>query len=147
VFYVTGADNTASLHLHAALGFQKFKRLQSDRSAAGKEVLPQPAKAAEGISDRDILAAGSAFGQFDGPLDSISHEREGGSALPLQDLPAAVGHHEHRRPERRLVTLPRAVEMKDICGEPALAGAGADGRQHAAPKSFVAGPDDATLAD
>jgi ribosomal protein S18 acetylase RimI-like enzyme len=41
VFYVTGADNTASLHLHAALGFQEIKRFQSERSAAGLDVLSQ----------------------------------------------------------------------------------------------------------
>jgi hypothetical protein len=29
-----GADNAASLHLHAALGFQEIKRLESERSAA-----------------------------------------------------------------------------------------------------------------
>lgn len=39
VFYVTGADNTASLHLHAALGFQEIKRFDSERSAAGVDVL------------------------------------------------------------------------------------------------------------
>jgi ribosomal protein S18 acetylase RimI-like enzyme len=39
VFYVTGADNAASLHLHAALGFQEIKRLASERSAAGVDVL------------------------------------------------------------------------------------------------------------
>jgi len=44
------------------------------------------------------------LGQFDGPLDPAGHEREGRSALPLQDLPAAMGHHERRRPERRRIT-------------------------------------------
>jgi len=39
VFYVTGADNTASLHLHAALGFQEIKRFDSERSAVGVDVL------------------------------------------------------------------------------------------------------------
>jgi aminoglycoside 6'-N-acetyltransferase I len=39
VFYVTGADNIASLHLHAALGFQEIGRLESERSAAGVDVL------------------------------------------------------------------------------------------------------------
>jgi ribosomal protein S18 acetylase RimI-like enzyme len=39
VFYVTGADNTASLHLHTALGFQEIKRFDSERSAAGVDVL------------------------------------------------------------------------------------------------------------
>jgi RimJ/RimL family protein N-acetyltransferase len=39
VFYVTGADNAASLHLHAALGFHEIKRLASERSAAGVDVL------------------------------------------------------------------------------------------------------------
>ena len=41
VFYVTGADNTASLHLHAALGFQETKRFESERSATGVDVLSQ----------------------------------------------------------------------------------------------------------
>lgn len=39
VFYVTGADNIASLHLHAALGFQEVKRFASERSAVGVDVL------------------------------------------------------------------------------------------------------------
>jgi len=41
VFYLTGADNSASLHLHAALGFREMKRLRSERSAAGEQVLSQ----------------------------------------------------------------------------------------------------------
>ena len=41
VFYVAGADNAASLHLHAALGFQEVKRFASERSAAGVDVLSQ----------------------------------------------------------------------------------------------------------
>jgi ribosomal protein S18 acetylase RimI-like enzyme len=41
VFYVAGADNSASLHLHAALGFQEIKRFESERSAAGVDVLSQ----------------------------------------------------------------------------------------------------------
>jgi len=41
VFYVAGADNAASLRLHAALGFQEVKRFDSDRSAAGVDVLSQ----------------------------------------------------------------------------------------------------------
>jgi aminoglycoside 6'-N-acetyltransferase I len=39
VLCVTGADNSASLHLHAILGFQEVKRFESDRSAAGVDVL------------------------------------------------------------------------------------------------------------
>jgi aminoglycoside 6'-N-acetyltransferase I len=46
VFYVTGADNIASLHLHAALGFQEIKRFPSERSAAGEDVLSQLERAA-----------------------------------------------------------------------------------------------------
>jgi aminoglycoside 6'-N-acetyltransferase I len=38
VFYVTGADNTVSLHLHGALDFQEIKRFDSKRSAAGVDV-------------------------------------------------------------------------------------------------------------
>jgi predicted N-acetyltransferase YhbS len=38
-FYVTGADNLASLRLHAVLGFHGLKRLVSERSAAGVDVL------------------------------------------------------------------------------------------------------------
>jgi aminoglycoside 6'-N-acetyltransferase I len=45
VFYVTGADNAASLHLHAALGFREVKRFASERSAAGLDVLSQLARA------------------------------------------------------------------------------------------------------
>lgn len=45
-FYVAGADNIASLHLHAALGFQETKRFESDRSAAGVDVLSRLARAA-----------------------------------------------------------------------------------------------------
>lgn len=41
VFYVAGADNPASLRLHAALGFQEVKRFESERSAAGVDVLSQ----------------------------------------------------------------------------------------------------------
>jgi aminoglycoside 6'-N-acetyltransferase I len=44
VFYVTGAENTASRHLHAALGFQEVKRFDSERSAAGVDVLSQLVK-------------------------------------------------------------------------------------------------------
>ena len=46
VFYVTGADNAASLHLHAALGFQEIKQFESERSAAGVDVLSQLARTA-----------------------------------------------------------------------------------------------------
>jgi ribosomal protein S18 acetylase RimI-like enzyme len=45
-FYVAGADNIAPLHLHAALGFQGMKRFESDRSAAGVDVLSRLARAA-----------------------------------------------------------------------------------------------------
>ncbi len=47
VFYVTGADNIASLYLHAALGFQEMSRFRSERSAAGEEVLSQLARTTE----------------------------------------------------------------------------------------------------
>ena len=47
VFYVTGADNIASLQLHAALGFQEMRRFGSDRSAAGVNVLSQLARTVE----------------------------------------------------------------------------------------------------
>jgi ribosomal protein S18 acetylase RimI-like enzyme len=43
-FYVTGADNIASLHLHAPLGFQEMKRFGSERSAAGVDVLSRLAR-------------------------------------------------------------------------------------------------------
>ena len=46
VFCVTGANNIASLHLHAALGFQEMKRFGSERSAAGVDVLSQLARTA-----------------------------------------------------------------------------------------------------
>ena len=45
-FYVAGADNIASLHLHTALGFQEMKRFPSDRSAAGVDVLSRLTRAA-----------------------------------------------------------------------------------------------------
>jgi ribosomal protein S18 acetylase RimI-like enzyme len=45
VFYVTGADNVASLHLHAALGFREIKRLPSERSPARVDVLSQLVRA------------------------------------------------------------------------------------------------------
>ena len=45
-FYVTGADNIASLHLHAALGFEEMKRFGSDRSVSGVDVLSRLARAA-----------------------------------------------------------------------------------------------------
>jgi aminoglycoside 6'-N-acetyltransferase I len=41
VFYVTGADNPASLRLHGALGFQEVNRFESERSATGVHVLSQ----------------------------------------------------------------------------------------------------------
>jgi hypothetical protein len=47
VFYVTGADNVASLHLHAALGFQEMKRFGSERSAVGEDVLSRLARTTE----------------------------------------------------------------------------------------------------
>lgn len=46
VFYVAGADNVASLHLHTALGFQEVKRFGSERSAAGVDVLSRLARTA-----------------------------------------------------------------------------------------------------
>jgi len=46
VFYVTGADNAASLHLHAAFGFQEIRCFASERSAAGVDVLSQLVKMA-----------------------------------------------------------------------------------------------------
>jgi ribosomal protein S18 acetylase RimI-like enzyme len=48
VFYVTGADNGASLHLHAAFGFQELGRFPSERSAAGVDVLSQLIRTADG---------------------------------------------------------------------------------------------------
>jgi ribosomal protein S18 acetylase RimI-like enzyme len=49
VFYVTGADNIASLHLHAVLGFQEMMRFGSERSAAGVDVLSQLARMTQRI--------------------------------------------------------------------------------------------------
>jgi ribosomal protein S18 acetylase RimI-like enzyme len=46
VFYVTGADNIASLHFQAALGFQEMRRFRGERSAAGEDVLSQLARTA-----------------------------------------------------------------------------------------------------
>jgi L-amino acid N-acyltransferase YncA len=47
MFYVTGADNTASLHLHAVLGFREIRRFRSERSAVGKVMLSRLAKTAD----------------------------------------------------------------------------------------------------
>jgi ribosomal protein S18 acetylase RimI-like enzyme len=47
VFYVTGAENIASLDLHAALGFQEMRRFESERSTVGVDVLSQLARTAE----------------------------------------------------------------------------------------------------
>jgi ribosomal protein S18 acetylase RimI-like enzyme len=52
VFYATGADNTASLHLHAALRFQEIKRFGSERSAVGVDVLSRLARTAERSRER-----------------------------------------------------------------------------------------------
>jgi ribosomal protein S18 acetylase RimI-like enzyme len=46
VFYVAGADNVASLHFHTALGFREVKRFESERSAAGTDVLSRLASTA-----------------------------------------------------------------------------------------------------
>lgn len=43
-FYVAGADNVASLRLHAAFGFREVKRFASERSAAGVAVLSRLAR-------------------------------------------------------------------------------------------------------
>jgi aminoglycoside 6'-N-acetyltransferase I len=60
VFYVTGADNTASLHLHAAVGFQELGRFESERSGAGVEVLSQLVRAA--YSGGDLGETGQTLG-------------------------------------------------------------------------------------
>lgn len=56
VFYVTGADNTASLRLHAALGFHETQRFDSDRSAVGVDVLSQLART---TADPDVACTGT----------------------------------------------------------------------------------------
>jgi ribosomal protein S18 acetylase RimI-like enzyme len=57
VFYVTGADNGASLHLHAALGFQEIRRLESERSATGVDVLSRLVRTP--VSPDDRLSTGN----------------------------------------------------------------------------------------
>ena len=52
-FYVAGADNIASLRLHAALGFQEMQRFESDRSAAGVDVLSRLTRAAASLTPDD----------------------------------------------------------------------------------------------
>jgi ribosomal protein S18 acetylase RimI-like enzyme len=52
VFYVTGADNVASLRLHAAFGFQEMRRFRSERSAAGEDVLSQLSRTPERSLER-----------------------------------------------------------------------------------------------
>jgi aminoglycoside 6'-N-acetyltransferase I len=63
VFYVAGADNAASLRLHAALGFQEVKRFDSDRSAAGVDVLSQ------------LVRTAATYGP--GPLEAQPHSQLG----------------------------------------------------------------------
>ncbi len=46
VFYVTGADNLASVRLHAVLGIHEMKRLASERPAAGVDALSRLTRAA-----------------------------------------------------------------------------------------------------
>jgi GNAT superfamily N-acetyltransferase len=58
VFYVAGADNAASLHLHAALGFQEVTRFDSDRSAAGMDVLSQLVRSPEPSGPGPLEAQG-----------------------------------------------------------------------------------------
>jgi len=53
-FCVIGADNSASLQLHAALGFQEVQGFPSDRSAAGVDVLSRLARAAAGPDVRPL---------------------------------------------------------------------------------------------
>jgi ribosomal protein S18 acetylase RimI-like enzyme len=53
-FYVTGTDNIASLHLHAAFGFQELKRFGSERSASGVDVLSRLTRAAASPGRRSI---------------------------------------------------------------------------------------------
>ena len=60
VFYVAGADNAASLRLHAALGFQEVKRFESERSITGVEVLSRA---------RGRLGPAPRRASGDGPLD------------------------------------------------------------------------------
>ena len=54
-FCVIGADNVASLQLHAALGFQEINRFRSERSAAGVDVLSHLSRTA---APPDVLPAG-----------------------------------------------------------------------------------------
>jgi ribosomal protein S18 acetylase RimI-like enzyme len=56
VFYVTGADNTASLHLHRALGFHEVKRFASERSAVGVHVLSQLVRTAADLDLRPFTS-------------------------------------------------------------------------------------------
>jgi aminoglycoside 6'-N-acetyltransferase I len=56
VFYVTGADNPASLRLHAALGFQEVKRFESERSAVGAQVLSQLVRSTATARSRPLEA-------------------------------------------------------------------------------------------
>ena len=58
VFYVAGADNTASLHLHAALGFRETKRFASERSAADVDVLSRLTRTAAHPDARPFTGCG-----------------------------------------------------------------------------------------
>ena len=51
VFYVSGADNAAAMHLHAALGFQEIRRFASERPAAGVDALSQLTKTGHSAPD------------------------------------------------------------------------------------------------
>ena len=74
VFYVTGADNTASLRLHAALGFQEIKRFNSERSAVGVDVLSQLVRTGPEARPLTTSEQPPNTGSLGGSADSSSDE-------------------------------------------------------------------------
>ena len=74
-------------------------QLQLLQEAGLQDLAQQRPPAADG----DVLVAGGLPGELDSPLDTVGHERERRAALLRQHLAGPMGHHEHRRPERRVV--------------------------------------------
>jgi ribosomal protein S18 acetylase RimI-like enzyme len=74
VFYVTGADNIASLRLHAAPGFQEIKRFDSERSAVGVDVLSQLVRTGPEARPLTTNEQPPNTGSLSGSTDSSSDE-------------------------------------------------------------------------
>jgi GNAT superfamily N-acetyltransferase len=80
VFYVTGADNAASLHLHAALGFHEVKRLRANGP-------PSAWTCCRGSSGRPTLTIARSPATGDRILDpSMRAPGRGGFSWSLRQL-------------------------------------------------------------